>query len=330
MAGLRRCLVEGMTGWPDRMRWGKRTMERELMEYDVVIVGAGPSGLAAAIRLKQLAAAAGDARSSVCVIEKGSEVGAHILSGAVLEPRALDELIPDWQERGAPLNTPATRGPLPVSDEDASVPAAHAAADAQSRQLHHQPRQSVPLAGGAGRGAGRRDLSRICRRPRCCTTTTGAVRGVATGDMGIGTRRRADRPLHAGDRAASRSETLFAEGCRGSLTKTLIERFKLRDGGDPQTYAIGIKELWEIAPGQAPARSRRPHDRLAARRRRPMAGRFSIIWKNSQVSVGFVIGLDYRNPHLNPFDGVSALQDAPGDPAVSSRAGGAFPTARGR
>src|SRR6516165_2385756 len=131
-------------------------IERERMEYDVVIVGAGPSGLAAAIRLKQLAAAAGS-ELGVCIVEKGSEVGAHILSGAVFEPRALDELIPDWREQGAPLVTPAS------ADREPRLAPADAATDAQSRQLHHQPRQPLPLAGKPSRSAGCRDLSGFCR-----------------------------------------------------------------------------------------------------------------------------------------------------------------------
>ena len=138
-------------------------MERESMEYDVVIVGAGPSGLSAAIRLKQLAAA-NDQEVNVCVIEKGSEVGAHILSGAVVEPRALNELIPDWKERGAPLNTPATEDRFLFLSRETSYKLPTPPSDAQSRQLHHQSGQSLPLAGDPGRGTGRGDLSRFRRR----------------------------------------------------------------------------------------------------------------------------------------------------------------------
>ena len=136
---------------------------REQMEYDVVVVGAGPAGLAAAIRLKQLAAAA-EREIAVCVVEKGSEVGAHILSGAVFEPRALDELIPDWRERGAPLVTPAVEDRFLLLTQSRAFRLPTPPQMHNRRQLHHQPRQSVPLAGAAGRRAGGRDLSGLCRR----------------------------------------------------------------------------------------------------------------------------------------------------------------------
>ncbi len=273
--------------------------DREAMEYDVVIVGAGPSGLAAAIRLKQLAAEHGQ-EISVCVLEKGSEVGAHILSGAVLEPRALDELFPDWQERGAPLNTPAGEDRFLFLTESGVLQAADAAADAQPRQLHHQPRQSVPLAGRAGRGAGRRDLPGLRRR------RSAVPRGRQ--GQGRGHRRYRHRPGRQAQRtttspawSCTRSRRIFAEGCRGSLTKALFERFSLRDGVDPQTYGIGIKELWEVDPAK-----HQPglvvHTVGWPLRSDTYGGSFLYHLENNQVAVGFVVGLDYRNPYLSPFE----------------------------
>src|ERR1700739_1314478 len=216
---------------------------REQMTYDVVIVGAGPSGLAAAIRLKQLAAAAA-CEVAVCVVEKGSEIGAHILSGAVFEPRALGELIPDWHEQGAPLGTPAP----------------------ESRFLLLTRRRALRLPTPlqmANHGNYIISLGNLCRwlaqqaealgveiypgfaAAEVLYDASGRVQGVATGDMGIGRDGRPTDRYQPGVELVAK-ETLLAEGCRGSLTKTLVERFRLRDGIDPQTYAIGIKELWEV------------------------------------------------------------------------------------
>ncbi len=273
-------------------------MQRESMTFDVVVVGAGPSGLAAAIRLKQLAAEQ-ERDVSVCVLEKGSEVGAHILSGAVLEPRALLELFPDAVERGAPLLTP-------VEDDRFML-------------LTKRFALRLPTPPQArNRGNFIISLGNLCRWLAAEAETlgveiypgfaaaevlyddSGRVKGVATGDMGLdrdgnpGANHQPGVELHA-------SQTVFAEGCRGSLGKTLIERFDLARDSQPQTYAIGIKELWEVEP------SRHRPGRVVHTFGWPLAsdvygGSFLYHLEDNQVAVGFVIGLDYTNPHLSPFE----------------------------
>ena len=224
---------------------GEERTERERMEYEVVVVGAGPSGLAAAIRLKQLAAAA-ERELAVCVVEKGSEVGAHILSGAVFEPRALDELIPDWRERGAPLATPATE------DRFLLLTARRALRLPTPPQMRNHGNYIISLGNLCRWLAEQAEALGVEIYPGFAAAevlydATGRVEGVATGDMGIGKDGRPTDRFQPGVELRAK-ETLFAEGCRGSLTKTLVERFRLRDGIDPQTYAIGVKELWEVAP----------------------------------------------------------------------------------
>ncbi|MCH7942873.1 MAG: NAD(P)/FAD-dependent oxidoreductase [Proteobacteria bacterium] len=220
-------------------------MERESMEYDVVIVGAGPSGLACAIRLKLLAEEQGR-EVAVCVLEKGAEVGAHILSGAVIEPRALDELLPDWADRGAPLNTPA------VDDCFLFLTETGAYRLPTPPQMNNHGNYIISLGNLARWLAEQAEALGVEIYPGFAAAEVlyddeGRVRGVATGDMGIGRDGQA-KPSHEPGIELLARYTLFAEGSRGSLTKQLFERFDLRSGVDPQTYGIGIKELWEVSP----------------------------------------------------------------------------------
>lgn len=273
-------------------------MERESMQYDVVIVGAGPSGLAAAIRLKQLAAQA-EREISVCVLEKGSEVGAHIMSGAIVEPRALNELIPDWKEKGAPLNTPARedRFLLLTQNESIQLPT--------PPQMHNDGNYIVSL-GNFCRWLGQQaealgvEIYPGFAAAEVLYHDDGSVKGVATGDMGIGRGGEKTDAWQPGMELWAK-QTLFAEGCRGSLTKTLLERFKLNAHSDPQTYGIGIKELWEVKPalhqpGQITHTIGWPLDRST------YGGSFLYHLEDNLVAVGFVIGLDYDNPYLSPYE----------------------------
>ena len=273
-------------------------MERESMEFDVVIVGAGPSGLASAIRLRHLAEEKGR-ELSVCVIEKGSEVGAHILSGAVIEPRALNELLPDWKERGAPLNT------LVTEDHFLLLGKSRATRLPTPPLMRNHGNYIVSLGNfcrwlGEQAEAAGVEIYPGFAAAEVLYEENGKVKGVATGDMGIGKNGEQMANYQPGFELHAR-QTIFAEGCHGSLTKTLFEKYNLRDGVSPQTYGIGIKELWEIDPnkhhpGSVVHTIGWPLDTGT------YGGSFLYHLEDNQVSVGFVIGLDYTNPHLSPFD----------------------------
>jgi electron-transferring-flavoprotein dehydrogenase len=283
------------------------TMERESMSYDVVVVGGGPSGLAAAIRLKQLAAEQGR-ETSVCVIEKGAEIGAHILSGAVIEPRALNELIPDWKERGAPLLTPAS------DDNFMFLTAKRAIRLPTPPQMNNHGNYIASLGNLCRWLAQQAEGLGVEIYPGFAAAEVlyddhGRVKGVATGNMGVGRDGKPTASFTPGVELHGRL-TLFAEGCRGSLTKTLFERFKLREGVDPQTFAIGIKELWEVDP------AKHQPGRIVHTIGWPLSsdvygGSFLYHLENNQVAVGLVVGLDYTNPWLSPFEEFQRFKNHP-------------------
>jgi electron-transferring-flavoprotein dehydrogenase len=285
-------------------------MEREFMEFDVVIVGAGPAGLAAAIRLRQLSAEAGH-EVSVCVLEKGSEVGAHILSGAVMEPRALNELLPDWQERGAPLNTPVSGEKFMMLTEKRafSVPIW-----ALPGQMHNHGNYIVSLGNvcrwlaeqAEALGA---EIYSGFAAAELLSDDQGRITGVATGDMGIAKDGSEKAGFERGMELRAKY-TFFAEGCRGSLAKQLFERFHLRENCDPQTYGIGLKELWDLDPAKH-QQGTVIHTAGWPMDNRTWGGSFIYHLENNQAAVGYVVGLDYRNPHLSPFEEMQRFKTHP-------------------
>jgi len=271
-------------------------MPRESMQYDVVVVGGGPAGLAAAIRVKQLSP-----ETSVCLLEKGSEIGAHILSGAVMDPRALEELFPDWKEKGAPLNTPVTRdrflfltGSSSFETPGFLLPECFKNHGNYIISLGNLCRWLGKQAEGLGveifPGFAAAEI--LFERD--------AVKGVATGDLGLDKNKNKTSAYQQGMELHGKY-TFFAEGCRGQLGRELEKKYRLREGADPQQYGIGLKELWDVKPEKHKA-GLVVHTAGWPLDAGTYGGSFLYHMENNQIAVGYVVGLGYQNPYLSPYE----------------------------
>ena len=283
------------------------------MEFDVVVVGGGPSGLATACRFMQLAEAAGQ-ELTVCLVEKGSEIGAHILSGAVFEPRALNELFPDWAERGAPLNNPVTKDEIYFLVNDTNkIPIAPWMVPADT---HNHGNHAISL-GNLCRWLGEQaealgvNIFPGFAASEILYDDNGAVRGIATGDMGVGADGEQKGTYQAGYELHAKY-TVFAEGCRGHLGKELIGKFKLDANAATQHYGIGLKELWDVDPDvYEPGKVVHSMGWPLGFRPGAFSGSFLYHLDGGQVAIGLIVDLGYKNPHISPFDEFQRMKHHP-------------------
>lgn len=285
-------------------------MERESMEFDVVIVGAGPAGLSTACRLMQLANDKGH-ELMVCVVEKGSEVGAHILSGAVFEPRALNELFPDWKEKGAPLNTEVTEDHIYLLNDETS---SRKLPNAMTPKTMHNKGNYIVSMGNVCRWLAEQaeqlgvEVFPGFAAAEVLYNEDGSVGGVITGDMGVGENGEPKDGYMPGMELRAKY-TVFAEGCRGHLGKSLIEKFELDKDSSPQHYAIGFKEIWDVDPAV------HQEGLVVHSAGWPLSdatgGSYLYHAENNQILVGLIVDLNYENPHLSPFDEFQRLKHHP-------------------